>query len=279
MLIIIQQKIKINVFLILLLIFFTLNVMIFSKYKGGYIFMNQLSKNIKSKRIELGYSQNELAKKLGYTSRSTIAKIESGESELTQTKIEAFAKALDCSPAELLGINQIRYSESNDFEKFIFSLKATDPDSPILRKLNDKLKNSLDDILVDRFALIPIARSLKAAVDGAVIDEFTEYYPAYNMNYLKDGKSFYIRANDDSMAPEINKDDLVLILRQNDLKSGALGAFLINGEKGTICRMTRDYNYIELQKSNPDYPTEKWNGIDITKVFIVGSVLSVTRYY
>ncbi|MBQ5675016.1 MAG: helix-turn-helix transcriptional regulator, partial [Lachnospiraceae bacterium] len=55
--------------------------------------MLQLYKNIKNRRIALGLSQDELAQKTGYTSRSSIAKIESGKVDLPQTKIKLFAEA------------------------------------------------------------------------------------------------------------------------------------------------------------------------------------------
>lgn len=47
-------------------------------------------------------SQEELATRLGYKSRSTIAKIESGENDLTQSKIVAFAEALSTTARWLL---------------------------------------------------------------------------------------------------------------------------------------------------------------------------------
>ena len=45
----------------------------------------------------------EAAKKLGYKSRSTIAKIEKGENDITQSKIAAFADALQTTPSYLMG--------------------------------------------------------------------------------------------------------------------------------------------------------------------------------
>lgn len=62
-----------------------------------------LYKNIRLRREALGMTQDELAKKMGYTSRSTIAKIESGENDIPQSKIEHFAKALQTTPAYLMG--------------------------------------------------------------------------------------------------------------------------------------------------------------------------------
>lgn len=43
-----------------------------------------LGDNIRQARIMAKMSQEELAQRLGYKSRSTIAKIESGENDLTQ---------------------------------------------------------------------------------------------------------------------------------------------------------------------------------------------------
>lgn len=65
--------------------------------------MIDLYKNIKQKRQELGYSQEQLAQLVGYSDRTSIAKIESGKVDLQQSKIAAFAQALNCSPAELMG--------------------------------------------------------------------------------------------------------------------------------------------------------------------------------
>lgn len=65
--------------------------------------MLQLYKNIKNKRTELNMTQSELAKKLGYADKSMIAKIEKGLVDLTQSKIVAFADALNTTPGELMG--------------------------------------------------------------------------------------------------------------------------------------------------------------------------------
>lgn len=54
-------------------------------------------------RTEKGMTQDELAHAVGYKSRSTIAKIESGERDPHQSMIAAIAKALDTTPAYLMG--------------------------------------------------------------------------------------------------------------------------------------------------------------------------------
>ena len=58
---------------------------------------------IKERREELGMTQEELSKKLGYKSRSTINKIEMGINDIPQSKIERFAQALEVPPIVLMG--------------------------------------------------------------------------------------------------------------------------------------------------------------------------------
>lgn len=58
---------------------------------------------IRNRREELGMSQQELADKLGYKSRSAINKIEQGLRDINQSKVAAFANALHTTPAYLMG--------------------------------------------------------------------------------------------------------------------------------------------------------------------------------
>lgn len=66
--------------------------------------MGLLYKNIKKRREELGMSQEELARLTGYTSRTSIAKIESGKVDIPLSKIEKFSKALKIKPIELMDL-------------------------------------------------------------------------------------------------------------------------------------------------------------------------------
>ncbi len=61
-----------------------------------------IGSNIKKRRYELRMSQQELADAMGYRSRSTIAKIESGENDVSHKKIQRFAAVLDTTPEQLV---------------------------------------------------------------------------------------------------------------------------------------------------------------------------------
>ncbi len=65
--------------------------------------MFKLYVNIKEYRLQRGWSQDELARRVGYTDRSSITKIENGQVNLTQSKIAKFAEVFDVSPSVLMG--------------------------------------------------------------------------------------------------------------------------------------------------------------------------------
>ena len=77
----------------------------------------ELYKRIKARREELGMSQEGLATKLGYKSRSTINKIEMGKNDITQSKIIAFANALQTTQSYLMGLDE-RKTETYTDDKF-----------------------------------------------------------------------------------------------------------------------------------------------------------------
>ena len=86
--------------------------------------MEMIGKRIKERRLFLGLSQDELADKLGYKSRSSITNIEKGKTGIPANMIEKFAKALETSASYLLGwVNDPNEDwrnlskEANDFKR------------------------------------------------------------------------------------------------------------------------------------------------------------------
>jgi transcriptional regulator with XRE-family HTH domain len=65
--------------------------------------MSTVGDNISIIRKRLGWTQEELATKMGYKSKSTINKIELGINDIPQSKIVKFAEVLGTTPAHLMG--------------------------------------------------------------------------------------------------------------------------------------------------------------------------------
>lgn len=65
-------------------------------------YLVKVGNGIRDRRKELGITQKELAEKVGYTNRSTIARIEAGQIDIKQATITELAKALDITTSDLL---------------------------------------------------------------------------------------------------------------------------------------------------------------------------------
>jgi transcriptional regulator with XRE-family HTH domain len=93
--------------------------------KGGDC-MADIGKNIAERRKELGLTQEELASRMGYRSKSTINKIELGKNDIPQSKIVKFAEVLQTTPAWLMGWEKIQ--KNNDTIADIVVRMRTDSD-------------------------------------------------------------------------------------------------------------------------------------------------------
>ena len=94
-------------------------------------------------------SQDELAKKLGYKSRSSINKIELGKSDITQHKVVAFANALQTTPAYLMGWDDPEEpsNKKNDaITDIILRLRADADFLSLVEKLNSLPEDKLSAI-------------------------------------------------------------------------------------------------------------------------------------
>ena len=97
--------------------------------------MLELYKNIRLRREALGLSQAELARMVGYNDRSSIAKIEAGKVDLSQSKIMEFADALRVSAGDLMGLDGVTDSNQdsvNEKEKEILTVLENDTELRLL---------------------------------------------------------------------------------------------------------------------------------------------------
>lgn len=126
--------------------------------------MEKIYENIKKLRLELGISQEELARKTGYSDRSSIAKIESGKVDLTNSKIVDFAKALNTTPSALMGwttYDDLKDKTWNDVSKQTWnSIKNKDDQTKPEYYLNAETAKVAQEIYDDKdlHALFDAAR-------------------------------------------------------------------------------------------------------------------------
>ena len=86
-----------------------------------------IGERIRIKRIEKDMTQEELAVKVGYTSKSTINKIELGVNDIPLSKVREFARALDTTEAYLMGWEEESSSSfelSSDEQKLLLMFRS-----------------------------------------------------------------------------------------------------------------------------------------------------------
>lgn len=178
-----------------------------------------LGDRIRSRREELRMSQEELATRLGYKSRSTIAKIESGENDLTQSKIVAFAEALSTTARWLLD-----YDDSD----------TTLP--PGTHR--------------PQFKKVPM---LGYAAAGQPLEDLNQDTPYYDIENKYD-VDFCITVRGDSMIDaNINDGDIVFIKSMPEVPNGKIACVEIDNEKVCLKRFYKSGKTVSLASANSKY--------------------------
>lgn len=196
-----------------------------------------LGENIKQARMKAQISQDELAKRLGYKSRSTIAKIESGENDLTQKKVAAFAKALNVSIDFLMDGNG---NENNS-----------------------------------QGVRIPVLGRIVAGIPLEAIEEIEDYEEIPRKMAAR-GEFFALRIKGRSMEPKLTEGDIVIVRKQEDVDSGDTAIVLVNGDEATVKQIKKTETGIMLIGFNVEvyqphfYSNEQ---IEALPVRIIGKVV------
>lgn len=178
-----------------------------------------LGDRIRLRREELRMSQEELATRLGYKSRSTIAKIESGENDLTQSKIVAFAEALNTTARWLLD-----YDDSD----------TTLP--PGAHR--------------PQFKKVPM---LGYAAAGQPLEDLNQDTPYYDIENKYD-VDFCITVRGDSMIDaNINDGDIVFIKSMPEVPNGKIACVEIDNEKVCLKRFYKAGKTVSLASANSKY--------------------------
>lgn len=209
--------------------------------------MLQLYANIKNRRIELGMTQSDLANKLGYADKSMIAKIESGKVDLSQSKIVAFADALNIKPSDLMGWEDIG-------------------------------NNNIEPIKLSSSITIPVYGRVPAGVPIEAIESIDEYIDV-PVEYAKGGKRLFgLKVKGDSMYPKYLDGDIIVVREESDCESGQDCVVYVNGYDATLKKVIKKADHIILQPLNPEYEPIMYEYNDEEHpVNIAGVVVEIRR--
>lgn len=253
---------------------------------------NTIGQRIKARREHLEMSQAELAEKIGYSDRSTIAKIEKGVNDISQSKVAEFADALRTTPAYLMGMTDDEY----DYE--------TDEDDRLLN-IPIAIFDSLKDRFHDNLALVWKAwcdMEDDAARESAMMNLPDNVIPMPGKSSIplvgtiacgtpilaeenREGDvdlpehihaDFALRCKGDSMInARIYDGDIVYIRQQDTVEHGEIAAVLI-GTEATLKRVFLFDDHITLEAENPQYRPLSYWGNEMNDVRILGKAVAFT---
>ena len=210
--------------------------------------MATLYDRIKSRRTELGLTVEELAHKMGYKDKSSISKIENGKADIPQSKIAAFADALQTTPAYLMG-----WEEQPEPKK---------PTIPPGFEPMPKMKK------IPLIGAIACGEPITAEQNIEKMVDVPEYIRC----------DFSLTCHGDSMVDAgIHDKDVVYIRIQPEVENGEIAAVRIDGE-ATLKRVYYNPGTLTLMPANPAYAPMIYTGPQLEEVHIEGKAVGWTHW-
>lgn len=200
-----------------------------------------MGEKIHALRIEKGLTLEELGNKVG-VGKSTVRKWEMGIiANMKRDKILLISKALDTTPAYLMGWNSEDYPVKN----------------------NSSVKIN---VLGRVAAGIPIS-AVEEIIDTEEISD----------DMAAKGEYFGLLIKGDSMEPRICDGDVVIVRQQDDAESGEIVIAIVNGNDATCKRLLKYAGGISLISLNSKYEPITFSDKEILEkpVRIIGKVVEL----
>ena len=135
--------------------------------------MANVGQNIAAARKRAGMTQEELASRVGYKTKSAINKIELGIRDLPQKKIAAFADALGVTPGHLMGWDKKPAEELQNMGALAAEL-IMDQDAMEMAQAYMQLSEA--DRFAVRLVIASMASKEKKTDAGASVVESKEFF-------------------------------------------------------------------------------------------------------
>lgn len=198
---------------------------------------------IKEIRTLKQLSQEELAIKMGYKSRTSINKIELGLADVSSSKVQEFAKVLGVSTSYLMG-------------------------------WENQTKTKQKGVKIPVLGTIPAGVPIEAIEDVLDYEEISE-------EMANHGTYFALKVKGNSMLPTIKDGDVVIIRQQDDADSGKICVVMINGFDATLKEIKKDPQGLWVLPHNPecDFKPSFFSNkqVDDVPVRIIGVAVEIRR--
>lgn len=206
--------------------------------------MSDIYHRIRIRREELGLSQKELALRMGYRSKSSINKIEMGINDIPQSKVIAFARALETTTAYLMGVDEAK--------------------KPVAIPPGFSSVPNMDTIPV--IGQIACGKPITA-------EENIEGYASAPERWKAD---FALICRGRSMEPKIIDGDLVAIRSDIQAETGQIVAVRI-GDEATLKKIYYYPERIILRPINDEFEELVFEGEEMNEISIEGKAVGLCR--
>lgn len=209
---------------------------------------------IKYRREELGYTQSELADKVGYSDKTSISKIENSGNDISMKKLRKIADALSVSVSYLMGWEN--------------GYVVLDPLPEYDIDKDDSHRHNLPP------RKIPVLGRVAAGIPLEMIEDIVddEEIPGDMV-----GEYFALKIKGDSMEPKISNGDVVIVRQQPDVESGQIAIVTVNGDDATCKRVMKYAEGLMLISNNPKYAPMQFSKEEIENkpIRILGKVVEL----
>lgn len=214
--------------------------------------INQIMKEKKLRQIDVLNLAKPFQQKYNIKfSKSHLSQYVNGKSNPDNEKIFLLSKVFGVTEAWLLGYNVPRYER----------IENTGPQTP------QGLK-------------IPVLGTVAAGIPISSVEEILDYEEV-PQSWKNQGEFFGLRIKGDSMKPDINHGDTVIVRKQSTANNGDVVITLVNGDDVTCKKFEKLDNGIILISNNSEYsPMYFSNEEVVTKpVVILGRVVELRRKF
>ena len=214
--------------------------------------INQIMKEKKLRQIDVLNLAKPFQQKYNIKfSKSHLSQYVNGKSNPDNEKIFLLSKVFGVTEAWLLGYNVPRYER----------IENTGPQTP------QGLK-------------IPVLGTVAAGIPISAVEEILDYEEV-PQSWKNQGEFFGLRIKGDSMKPDINHGDTVIVRKQSTANNGDVVITLVNGDDVTCKKFEKLDNGIILISNNSEYsPMYVSNEEVVTKpVVVIGRVVELRRKF
>lgn len=212
--------------------------------------MSAFGKILRTLRIENDLTQIQLAHKLG-VAFSTISMYERGEREPDFETLESIADFFNVTMDYLHGKSNVKTSDR-------FGLNLPSPN------------------ITQSYTTFPVIGEVAAGYDYPALEDWEGDTVEIPSEYLKGRRPedfFVLRVKGDSMYPDFQDGDKVLVLKQSTMNySGQVGVVIYNDDMGTLKRVEYKMgeDWMRLIPINPSYPPIKILDEDLEHCRVLG---------